>query len=64
MTLFFMVGFTMRILEDCGAQLLAVLVLDWSDLLLDGLPAKAMGPICPYYLPIAGIVIDIGVTDS
>ena len=33
MTLFFMVGFTMCILEDCGAKLLAVLVLDWSDLL-------------------------------
>ena len=62
MTLFFMVGFTMRMLEDCGAQLLAVLVLVRNDLLLDGLPATAMSPICPCYLPIAGTAVELGVT--
>ena len=49
MTLYSMVGFTMLI-ANCGAQLLAVPVLDQSVLLLDGLPSKAMSPICPCYL--------------
>ena len=60
--MFFMVGFTMRILEDCGAQLLAVLVLVRNDLLLDGLPATAVSPIRPCYLPIAGTAVELGVT--
>lgn len=49
MTVYSMVGFTM-LLANCGAQLLAVPVLDQSVLLLDGLPSKAMSPICPCYL--------------
>ena len=56
MTLFFMVGFTMLV-KDCGAQLLAVLVFVQSVLLLGGLPAMAMSPTCPCYLPIAGTVV-------
>ena len=56
MTLFSMVGFTM-LFRDCGAQLLAVLVLVQSVLLLGGLPTMAMSPTCPCYLPIAGTVV-------
>ena len=56
MTSYSMVGFTMLI-KDCGSQLLAVLVLFRSVLLLGGLPAMAMSPTCPCYLPIAGAVV-------
>ena len=60
MTLYSMVDFTMLV-KDCGAQLLAVLVLHQSDLLLGGLPTMAMSPTCPpsppCYLPIAGTVV-------
>ena len=56
MTVYSMVGFTMLV-KDCGAQLLAVLVLVQSVLLLGGLPTKAMSPTCPCYLPIAGTVV-------
>ena len=49
MTLYSMVGCTMLI-ANCGAQVLTVPVLDQSVLLLDGLPSKAMSPICPCYL--------------
>lgn len=51
-------GWLSRLIKDCGAQLLTFLVLVQSALLLDRLPSMAMSTIHPYYLSIAGTVVD------